>query len=85
MKLTEKTIIQGLKKRVNLSGNKVACIFDDIQYTWCELDLLSDLAAEKIANYGVKKVNMLVYWESIQWNGLYVIMQYIKSARWQSC
>lgn len=55
MKLTEKTIIQGLKKRVNLSGNKVACIFDDIQYTWCELDLLSDLAAEKIANYGVKK------------------------------
>ena len=55
MRLTEKTIIRGLKKRVNLSGNKTACIFDDDVYTWRELDQISDAAAGKLVDIGVKK------------------------------
>ena len=55
MRLTEKTIIRGLKKRVNLSGNKTACIFDDDVYTWRELDQISDVAAGKLVDIGVKK------------------------------
>lgn len=55
MKLTEKTIIQGLKKRVSLSENRTACIFDDVTYTWRELDQISDAAAGKLVDIGVKK------------------------------
>ena len=55
MKLTEKTIIQGLKKRVSLSGKRIACIFDDVEYTWHELDRISDLAAGELVDIGVKK------------------------------
>ena len=55
MKLTEKTIIQGLKKRVSLSGERIACIFDDVEYTWYELDRISDLAAGELVDIGVKK------------------------------
>ena len=55
MKLTEKTIIQGLKKRVSLSENRVACIFDDVVYTWRELYQISDAVAGKLVNIGVKK------------------------------
>ncbi len=55
MIVQERTIPAALRRRTELSGNHIAIVFDNVLYTWNEVDQITDLAADMLHELGVKK------------------------------
>lgn len=69
MIVLEKTIPGGLKKRAEISGDKIAYIYNDMEYTWSECDRITDMLAMTLRKRGIKKGTHVGIWgvNSIEW------------------
>ena len=62
MELVNKTIGECLAWRVKQSPDKMAIEYWDKNYTWAELDLVSDYLAVRMCSFGMKKGDHVGIW-----------------------
>lgn len=90
--LKECTIPDGLKRRVQLSGEAIAYLFDDVPYTWATVDQISRRIAAQLQQQGIRKgsrvgllgVNsiewVLCYYAVLRIGGIAVLLNYAYQA-----
>lgn len=77
MELWDKTIIQVLKETVAAKQGSTAYHFDNKDYTWDDVDLLSDAAAMRLYRRGIRKGTFVGLWgvNTIAWVIYYYAIQ----------
>lgn len=77
--LTQLTISEMFEQAVSSFGNRTAVVFQDDQYSWNDLDVLSDIVARRIASRGIKHGDRVGIWSvnSPGWIVTFIALQKI--------
>ena len=74
MRLIKKTIAECLRSRVRESADRIALEADKQQYTWRDIDTLSDYMVGRMLSCGIKKGTHVAIWSTNSPNWIIVFL-----------